>query len=172
MSSVLARRGARAVVAGCASLPPSLHEYGPYRMDPFTEFLRVISGTYCSQCGLRSADGRLQQRHVFTTFHRCDLHPDEMEGMADPARRRAAVQYYTTPDPSHWPRYDEEGGKYVMLDESATAEQQQQPSMIDLPAAEAGTLAPVDIHLEVSISRLGGAQTVNMQKKSVIRAVY
>ena len=166
------REAQRVVIAGGVALPPCMHEYAPYRADPYVEFLRVLSWTYCRKCGLRFADGRLQQRAVCKTQHRCDLHPDVLEGHADPTQRSGDVRYYTTPDPSHWPRYDPEAGKYVMLSESATAEEQEFQSMFDLPEAEAETLAPLAINLEVCIKRAGGAVTVNMQKKSVIRAEW
>ena len=49
---------------------------------------------------------------------------------------------------------------------------QELPSMLDLPAAEAEAQAPVVINLDVRFARPGGAVTMNMQKKSVIRAEW
>ena len=147
------------------SLPPCSLEHGPYRLDPYSEFLRVLSLTFCAKCGLCFAGGRIGQLSACKGGHSCDLHPCEMQREADPARRRTDVRYYTTPDPSHWPRYDMVNRKYYMLSGGATDEEQRRESMFDLPAAEAECLAPLAINFAVGISRAGGAATVNMQKK-------
>ena len=58
------------------------------------------------------------------------------------------------------------------LDESAKLTADAERQMLDLPAAEAEALAPVVINLDVRLARPGGAVTMNMQKKSVIRAEW
>ena len=58
------------------------------------------------------------------------------------------------------------------LDESAKLKADAERQMLDLPAAEAEALAPVLINLDVRLARPGGAVTMNMQKKSVIRAEW
>ncbi len=164
----------RLAVAGGIAVPACGYDDGPSYSEPYAELLRLLSWTYCPKCGLRLADGRPGQRSVCKNGHRCDLSPDllELDLSKDDARPRGDVQYYTSPNACHWPRYREVDGQYYMLIENASAEEQAQESVLELSAPEAESLAPVRINCEVGIARGGAAATVNMQKKSVIRAEY
>ena len=131
----------------------------------------MTSWTFCPRCGRRRFDGGIDEYRVCTPDKHCDAPPDVLESEAPEGRGRH-VEYYSTPDPSHWPRYDPALQAYRLVAADAPEAERGMESMLELPVEEAEALAPLGIQVEVLIRRAGRSVTVNQQKKSVCRATW
>ena len=82
--------------------------------------------------------------------------------------------YYVTPDVAQWPRYSPDDDEYYLLPpESVDANSfASWSTMLECTDEEANSLACIAIFCDVEKVRGGKASTMNMKKKSVVRAEW
>jgi len=82
--------------------------------------------------------------------------------------------YYVTPDISHWPRYDPETEQFYLQKPEGTELQTflQWDPMLCCSEDEQNALSCVALFCDIEQIRGGKATTVNMKKKSVVRAEW